>query len=133
MKVRKQMKWVLLGAALLLILGLMLGCGEKEVAPSAPESAEQLSQWSMDSPVLKAAAIVQERHTPSLMKNAERGRYVINHVNHTRIYEAENPEEYKKLRKRAIANLRRAERDDAMRSLGLTKVRGAVSGRTYWE
>lgn len=30
-------------------------------------------------------------------------------------------------------NRTRRERDDIMRSCGLVKVRGAVSGRTYWE
>ena len=35
--------------------------------------------------------------------------------------------------KRERANLRRKQRDELMRSLGLTKVRGAVSGRVYWE
>lgn len=27
----------------------------------------------------------------------------------------------------------RAEKDELMRSLGLTKVRGAISGKIYWE
>jgi hypothetical protein len=49
------------------------------------------------------------------------------------IAESDNPAEYARLRKMAIANLRRTERDDAMRSIGLKKVRGAVSGKTYWE
>lgn len=31
------------------------------------------------------------------------------------------------------ANTSRKVRDDVMRSCGLTKVRGAVSGRIYWE
>ena len=35
--------------------------------------------------------------------------------------------------KRKAANKRRRERDELMRSLGLVKVRGAVSGRVYWE
>ena len=30
-------------------------------------------------------------------------------------------------------NLQRRERDGVMRSLGLVKVRGCVSGKTYWE
>ena len=30
-------------------------------------------------------------------------------------------------------NARRRERESVMRDLGLVKVRGAVSGRTYWE
>lgn len=39
----------------------------------------------------------------------------------------------KDLAKRKKRNAARKERDDVMRSLGLTKVRGEVSGRTYWE
>jgi hypothetical protein len=35
--------------------------------------------------------------------------------------------------KKAQAKARRKEREQVMRSLGLVKVRGAVSGRTYWE
>jgi hypothetical protein len=35
-------------------------------------------------------------------------------------------------RTKRASRLRR-ERDDVMRSCGLTKVIGAVSGRTYWE
>lgn len=49
------------------------------------------------------------------------------------VYEKDNPEEYMKLRKRVIANRNRRERDECLRSLGLTKVRGSVSGKTYWE
>lgn len=35
--------------------------------------------------------------------------------------------------KRERKNAARRERDRLMRDMGLTKVRGAVSGRTYWE
>jgi len=35
--------------------------------------------------------------------------------------------------KAAAAARKRRENDDLMRSLGLTKVKGAVSGKTYWE
>lgn len=41
-------------------------------------------------------------------------------------------EENRSKMKRDEARLRRRERDDAMRSLGLKKVRGAMGG-TYWE
>lgn len=50
-----------------------------------------------------------------------------------RVYKDENEAEYNRLRKLAIKNLRMAAKDDAMRSLGLTKVRGSVSGKVYWE
>lgn len=42
-------------------------------------------------------------------------------------------EDIKKKQARDRANLLRKERDEALRSLGLTKVRGAVSGKVYWE
>lgn len=35
--------------------------------------------------------------------------------------------------KKENARLRRKARDQAMKDLGLTKVRGCVSGKTYWE
>lgn len=38
-----------------------------------------------------------------------------------------------KCKKRIAANKRRRDRDAMMRDLGLTKVRGATSGKTYWE
>lgn len=49
------------------------------------------------------------------------------------IRESENADLYLELRKRALNNARQASRNDAMRSLGLTPVRGAVSGKIYWE
>lgn len=39
--------------------------------------------------------------------------------------------EQKEIRHKAY--LRRKERDEMLKDLGLTKVRGAVSGRAYWE
>lgn len=39
----------------------------------------------------------------------------------------------KKAIRNAKARANRKAREDVMRSLGLTKVKGAVSGRTYWE
>ena len=36
-------------------------------------------------------------------------------------------------KKRFVKAVLRKEKDDAMRSLGLTKVKGSVSGKTYWE
>lgn len=41
-------------------------------------------------------------------------------------------EEETSRKKKAEARLKRKERDDVMRSLGLKKVRGALGG-TYWE
>ena len=41
--------------------------------------------------------------------------------------------EEKRIARQKRSNANRKERDQAMRDLGLVKVRGAVSGRTYWE
>ena len=49
-----------------------------------------------------------------------------------RVFEKDNPVEYARLRKLAVNNHKRADRDDAMRSLGLVKVTGALGGK-YWE
>ena len=40
------------------------------------------------------------------------------------VYEKEKPEEYAKLRKLALVNLRRKQKDDCMKDLGLIKLRG---------
>ena len=45
----------------------------------------------------------------------------------------EPSEAFKAESKRIAANKRRRERDSMLKDLGLTKVRGSVSGRTYWE
>lgn len=45
----------------------------------------------------------------------------------------EPTEAWKAMTKRIKANAKRREKDQMLRDLGLTKVRGAVSGRTYWE
>ena len=49
------------------------------------------------------------------------------------INETTNPERYADLAKKAKQALNRKQRDKAMESLGLVKVKGAISGKTYWE
>jgi len=49
------------------------------------------------------------------------------------ITEASNPTEYLSLRKKAVAAHQRKAKDSLMEDMGLTKVRGAVSGKIYWE
>jgi hypothetical protein len=49
-----------------------------------------------------------------------------------KIFEKENPIEYKKLRKLAINNARKSAYNDAIKSCSLIKVKGALGG-TYWE
>lgn len=48
------------------------------------------------------------------------------------VTELGQPEKYAKLRKLAIANYKRKQREDCLKELGLTKVKGSLGG-TYWE
>lgn len=70
----------------------------------------------------------------SLLKNKATGIRSIR-INKTgeKIAENDNPIEYARLRKLALKNLDKASINDAMKSLGLTKVIGPVSGKVYWE
>ena len=70
----------------------------------------------------------------SLLKNKTTNeRSVRINSNGVIITEKDNPKEYLELRKKALNSLRRREKDSLMEDMGLTKVRGAVSGKTYWE
>lgn len=71
MSARKALKFVIAGAALLLLMALLIGCGEKSAAPTATEPVLQSSEWTLDNPLLKEVAAVQERHTAALMRNPE--------------------------------------------------------------
>jgi hypothetical protein len=51
----------------------------------------------------------------------------------TIVTELDQPKEYKELRKKAIKAIERKQKDQFMKDCGLTKVRGAVSGKIYWE
>lgn len=70
----------------------------------------------------------------SLLKNKISGERSIriNDGSGTMIKESENPIEYARLRKLALVNINRGQRDDAMRSIGLVRVKGALGG-VYWE
>ena len=68
----------------------------------------------------------------TLLKNKVTGERSIHVSGGERVHEKDNPQEYAKLRKLAVNNYKRADRDDAMRSLGLVKVTGALGGK-YWE
>ena len=43
------------------------------------------------------------------------------------------PAEFKKERRKILTKIRSSTKDQIMRDIGLVKVRGAVSGKTYWE
>jgi hypothetical protein len=49
------------------------------------------------------------------------------------IKESFEPDRYAELRKKALVNLKNHQRDSLLESFGLTKVRGAVTGKVYWE
>lgn len=68
---RIALKFALIGAALLLVLALLTGCGEKQAAPTAAEPTAAAGEWTLDNPALQAVVAVQERHTANLMKNSE--------------------------------------------------------------
>ena len=70
----------------------------------------------------------------TLLKNKETGARSVR-INATGevITELANPSEYLKLRKKAESAYKRRAKNDLMESFGLTRVKGAVSGKTYWE
>ncbi len=61
----------LVGIVLLLLLALIIGCGEKQTAPTSPQPSAKAEEWTLDNPLFKPAIAVQEQNTPYLMKNAE--------------------------------------------------------------
>ena len=70
----------------------------------------------------------------SILRNKITGRrFASNNKTLERVYEDEHPEEFVKIQKLEAANLRRRQINDTYISLGLTRVRGSVSGKTYWE
>ena len=70
----------------------------------------------------------------TLLKNKATGeRSVRNNKTGEIVKESENQEQYSKLRKMALRNSGVSARDEAMRALGLSIVRGSVSGSKYYE
>jgi len=49
------------------------------------------------------------------------------------VLESVNPTRYADLHKKALNNANKRAYNDALSSLGLTRVVGSISGRTYWE
>jgi hypothetical protein len=49
------------------------------------------------------------------------------------IRELENPAKYAELRKKAVQNIKAAQRHELMLDCGLTRVYGTVSGKVYYE
>jgi anionic cell wall polymer biosynthesis LytR-Cps2A-Psr (LCP) family protein len=68
----------------------------------------------------------------TLLKNKVTGERSVYVVGQGKIKESEYPLEYARLRKLALSNLHRVNRDQAMRDCGLVRVRGALGG-VYWE
>ena len=70
----------------------------------------------------------------SLLKNKLTGdRSIRNNKTGELVIENENPEKYLELRLKAIANIKRAQKNEVYADLGLVRVRGAVTGKIYWE
>ena len=66
----------------------------------------------------------------TLLKNKQTGeRSILIAGQAERVFEKDNQIEYARLRKLAVNNHKRTDRDDAMRSLGLVKVTGALGGK----
>ena len=75
-----------------------------------------------------------KNRTWTLKKSKETGeRWATNNATGETVTEKDNKEQYTAIRKSVITSVNRKARDEAMTSLGLTKVKGAVSGKTYWE
>ena len=72
------------------------------------------------------------KYTLKINKVTNERSVVINKTGEV-IVESIDPVKYNELRKKAINNLKSKQRNDVYESLGLTKVRGAVSGKVYWE
>lgn len=69
----------------------------------------------------------------TLLKNKLTGeRSIYNSETKEKIKESENPVLYSELRRKALNNIKAQGRNDALRSLGLTRVIGAQGG-VYWE
>jgi hypothetical protein len=67
-----------------------------------------------------------------LMVERETGERYVRLTGGRLVWEKDEPVEYARLRKLALANAKRRVRDDVMRDHGLVKVRGA-NGGAYWE
>ncbi len=59
------------GLVLLLLVALIIGCSEKQSAPTSPQPSARADEWTLDNPLFKTAIAVQEQNTPALMKNSE--------------------------------------------------------------
>lgn len=66
----KIIKLALLATAVLAMVLLLVSCGDQQPAPTAT-APEPESEWTLDNPLVKAVAAVQERHTVELMKNPQ--------------------------------------------------------------
>ena len=68
----------------------------------------------------------------SLLKNRLTGeRAILNNVTKEKTLESINPLLYAELRKKAIVSRNKAEKEEALRSIGLNKC--IINGKTFWE
>lgn len=69
-----------------------------------------------------------------LFKNKFSGvRSVLRVTDGLHVYETEDPKLYNELRKKALAAINRKNKNELIDSLGLKRVKGSVSGKTYLE
>lgn len=70
----------------------------------------------------------------TLLRNKATGeRKARNNETGEKVCESTHPAEYLKIRASVLKALSRKEHDELMKSFGLVKCKGAVSGKTYWE
>jgi hypothetical protein len=69
----------------------------------------------------------------SFTKKSTGEKFIRDNTTGREVFESVDPVEYRALHKKWKTNLAKAQREEAFKSCGLIKAKGAVSGKTYWE
>lgn len=69
----------------------------------------------------------------SMIEKASNKRFILIIETGLKVYEDNEPQEYKRLRKLWKNAIQRKEKEDCMKSLGLIKCYGSQTGKIYWE
>jgi hypothetical protein len=104
----------------------MVSLAEEGVSGFELDHVKGMDDFKSAKPIYKQKALTAYQH--SFDKHEHEGQ----HSAHEHGMSAAR-EVFARAKKNAKANNNRRMRDDMMGSLGLTKVKGAVSGKTYWE
>ncbi|NTV60618.1 MAG: hypothetical protein HGA77_04845 [Chlorobiaceae bacterium] len=67
-----------------------------------------------------------------IVKNGQ-DRMVRNLITGEEVFQSKDPKRYEELHSKWKRNKRARDKEQVMKLLGLTKVRGAMSGKVYWE